>query len=134
MDSVLNLSFSHFKRVNVEKLANNEKVQGNERFLCRPTELTVDSGEVYVDENSFVMKNCKFDTPVLAEFEALNISLIPKNGSVASVMKSSMLDEEDFEEQGQVKRIRQLNIESTQICSSFWCSGCITTDQKCKIF
>jgi len=127
MESVLNLSFSKVKK----EILGGER-EGDERatgkFFEKPTDLTLDTGEVSCDGVSFVLKNTKFETPVLAEFEALNISLILKNGSVASVMKSSLLDQEDLE--GYEKTPKPLAIEISQVNSSFWCSSCIMSEQK----
>lgn len=125
METVLNLSFSQLKK---ERFGVVGSKKGEGEFCYKPTDLTLDTGEVSCDGVSFVLKNNKFETPVLAEFEALNISLIPKNGSVASVMKSSLLDEDDFELYD--KPLRPLTIESSQVNSSFWCAGCIMSEQK----
>lgn len=108
--SVLNLTFSKYKKRNL--------IEDTESFHYKPTDVTLETG----DDTSFLGKGNQ-ENVLLPEFEALNLSIIPKQQSFASILKSSLLEEDSSTEN--LNCLRPFQIETNQVDSRFLCSGCV---------
>jgi hypothetical protein len=119
--SVLHLNFSLFKQ---DQQASKE----NESLSNRPTDITIEAGE-----DDFFFSRTQQETPVLPEFEALNISIIPREFAFDSILKSSLLEDDLVSENP--KNLRPLKIETNQIDSRLLCSGCMGSfSSPCSLF
>lgn len=84
-------------------------------------------------DSSSIKELGKKELNLLAELDALDVSIIPNESRSISLIKSSNLDEEkkdNFEEF--TAKPKPLLLETSQIRHKWWCNGCILSEEKHK--
>lgn len=99
------------------------------------TNFSFNFSQSFGNQDSFSPKvPSKKELNLLAELDALDMSIIPNESNSTSFIKASVLEKDkksNVKEESPIK-FKPLILETTQIKHKWWCQSCILTDSKAQ--